>query len=224
MNFVSNQQGHKLFTRPGASLGSLFEIGLLVTISILLYMYLLGPKLDEYHGRQDTFRDLEKQYSDLQRQEQVFQNLQTQMRDKVESVNLLDNTLPLNDKLTRMYILVNDLAGRAGINAASIGVQPDSSLPAAGDKVTLTAPFTAARRLATVPVVVSGTGTIDQLSGFLRLVETSTRLLDVTSMDISQGQDDQLIFKVALQGYTYIPTAPTAAGSANIGQQPAQKP
>lgn len=213
MNLPTSHNSNKAFPVPGTPIGSVFEIGVLIAISVLLYMYLLGPKLTEYHERQDAFQGLEKQYTDLQKQEQVFRNLQTQMRDKTESVALLDSTLPLNDKLTRVYILVNHLAGSAGINAASIAVQPDSSVPAAGDKAVLNAPFASPRRLATVPVTVSGTGTIEQLNGFLRLLETSTRIFDVTTVEISQGKDDQLIFKVALQGYSFIPTT-AAEGSA----------
>ena len=101
---------------------------------------------------------------------------------------------------------------RAGLGSGVVGIEIDPQTPVAGDKAVIEQPFNAVRKTKTIGINVSGTGTIDQLDNFLRLLESSGRVLQVQGMDINQGRGDQLIFRLAINTYSYVP-ALAAEGS-----------
>mgnify|MGYP001596402393 CR=1 FL=1 len=201
----STQSQHPFSGTKSHSWGTIFEIGILIIVGVLFYVYLLGPKLKESNERHSKLDSLTTQYDNLESQGKTFEELQAKIRDNPDKVTLLDATLPLQSHLTQLYILLEDLAGRASIVGPSISVQPEKAVATAGDKSVEETPFAQDRKTAIIPAVVSGTGTVDQIDGFLHLLEINARVFDVTDIDITQGKDDQLIFKVALQSYVYAP-------------------
>ncbi len=195
--------------------GTIFEIVFLLIIIIIGYAYLVSPKATEYKKVRDNLQSLKEKQSKLNSQKQTFDTLVQELESSGPSVAILDDVLPLDPKPSKLYVLMDNLIQREGLTAGTVNVDMDSQTVVAGDKTPDgTTAAVAERKIKPISVTVSAIGTIDQLSGFLQLVESSSRLLQVNSLDLSQGRADQVIFKVGINAYTYaaIPTATTTPG------------
>lgn len=193
------------FIAPRKSWGSTFEIGVFIVLAILIYIYLIVPKQKEYSDRKDQLKELTNDENRIRNQKQAFERLVKELKDNPDMVTKLDEVIPLDPKSSTIYVLTEYLAQSAGMTSSSIAVDAEPGTIAAGDKTTLKDSFGVDRVLLTIPVTVNAIGTMDQLTNFLSQVENSHRLMDVVNVDISQGKDQQFIFKLKLNAYAFAP-------------------
>ncbi|MBL8031096.1 MAG: hypothetical protein JNK33_02105 [Candidatus Doudnabacteria bacterium] len=192
--------------------GSIFEVVFLLIVIFLAYWYLVLPKSDAYARFQEQLISLQGRRAEIEHQKKTFDTLVQSLHEQADSIVALDDMLPLDAKPSRLYLLMESLMQRAGLGSGVVGIEIDPQTPVAGDKAVIEQPFNAERKTKTIGINVSGTGTIDQLDNFLRLLESSGRVLQVQGMDINQGRGDQLIFRLAINTYSYVP-ALAAEGS-----------
>lgn len=185
--------------------GSVFEVVFLLIIIFLSYWYLVLPKADAYSHYQEQRTSLERKRAEIDSQKKVFDTLVTDLAAQTENIAALDDMLPLDTKPSRLYLLMESLMQRAGLGSGVAGIEIDSQTPVAGNKAVIEQPFDADRKVKAIAINVSGTGTIDQLDNFLRLLESSGRVLQVQGMDVDQGRGDQLIFRLVISTYSYVP-------------------
>lgn len=185
--------------------GSVFEVVFLLIITILAYFYLVAPKSEQYGTLKDQFKALEQKQAELATQKSAFDRLVQQLASEPETVALLDGMLPLDAKPSRLYVLLENLVQSAGLTTGAVTVNADSQVVVAGDQQMTDKPFAVDRTLKPTGITISATGTIDQLSGLLRSIETATRLLAIESLDVSQGRAGQIVFKVGMKAYSYNP-------------------
>lgn len=204
------------FASGRRSWGSLFEVGLFIVLIVLAYIYLIGPKRTEAQEKKNKLEQLTEDLNKLERQKRSFERLVQQLEENRDQVRALDEALPLETELGRLYILTEYLAQSAGMGSSSVSIEHEAKNPVAGDRDQLAKPFQGDRALTVTPITLNAIGTIDQLMGFLSLVETSNRLLDTTAITISPGRADQFIFKISLQAYSFSPKTETT--------QPASRP
>lgn len=190
---------------------TMFEAGIFIVLAVLAYIYLAGPKMHEYSDRKGRLDTLTIQQQDLENQQKTFDQLLATLREKQDSIVLLDDALPLENKGSRLYILVDNLIQGSGMSASSISVDINPAVAVAGKSSSEL--FQGEHRLMPVNISISTTGTLEQLSGFLKLIESSNRLIDVSSLEVSQGKADQLIFKLTLKAYTFALDATKTAGA-----------
>ncbi len=183
--------------------GSVFEIIFLIIIIVIGYFYLVAPKQSAYHDVSDNLSGLKKKQDTLKTQKEAFDKLVQELEAQPDAVTQLDNTLPLDNKPSRLYVLLENLIQSSGLTTGTVSVDSDAQAVVAGAKTAADQSFATDHKIKPTTVSVSASGTIDQLTGFLTHLETSTRLLEVNSLDISQGRGDQLIFKVGLKAYSY---------------------
>lgn len=201
-----------LTTRPtvptstqGKTWGSTFELGLFIVLIVLSYIYLIGPKQKEYAGAEGKLNELTSEVQKIDKQKEVFQRLVQEMNENKEGVAALDHAIPLDTNIGKLYVLAEYLAQSAGMGAVSVSVDNDSSVVIAGDKELAKDPYGIARQVWETSMTISAVGTMDQLYGLLKQIEQSARVLDVTSVAISQGKDSQFIFEVVMKGYSFAP-------------------
>lgn len=192
--------------------GSVFEIIFLIIIIVVGYFYLVSPKQTAYNEISDQLTSLKKKQDTLKTQKEAFDKLVQELEAQPEAVAQLDSTLPLDNKPSRLYVLLENLIQGSGLTTGTVSVDSDAQAVVAGAKTATDQAFATDHKIKPTTISVSASGTVDQLTGFLTRLETSTRLLEVNSLDISQGRGDQLIFKVGLKAYSYSPD-PAAANA-----------
>jgi hypothetical protein len=72
----------------------------------------------------------------------------------------------------------------------------------------LAKPYDATRKLQTIDLTVTATGNMDQFKDLLKLIETNSRILDITNIEIS-SQEGTTIFKLKIKAYIYTPEVPS---------------
>jgi Tfp pilus assembly protein PilO len=197
--------------------GSVFELIFLLIIIFLGYWYLVLPKSDEYSGFQDQLKNLQARRTEINAQQKVFDVLVQDLNAQTDNLTALDDMLPLDAKPSRLYLLMESIMQRAGLGSGVVSIEIDPQTPVAGNAAASAQSLDSDRTVKTIGINVSGTGTIDQLDNLLHLLESSGRVLQVQGMDISQGRGEQLIFRLTLHTYSYVPGTPGAvSGAPNI--------
>lgn len=202
------------FSSPRKSWGSLFEVAVFIVLAILVYVYLVSPKQKELTDRQARLTKLTDDEKKIKAQEQAFNRLLGELKDDEQNIAQLDQLLPLDSRSSKLYVLVEYLAQSVGIQSSSIAIEENSEKIVAGNKDLLKDPYSVDRQLTPIAININAIGTFDQLNNFLRNVENSSRLLDIDNLSITQGKDNQFIFKIGLKAYAFGPKAKDTSGQA----------
>ncbi len=183
--------------------GTIVEVVFLIVLSVITYFYLVAPKLTEFRTARKELTAIQAKKDALQKQVQDFDKLVQDFRDNTHGVNALDQVLPLDSKPSKLYVLLENFMQSSGLTTGSVTVDADALTVVAGNTALEGEASKTDHKVLPVNISVSGVGTIDQLSNLLHLVETSTRLLEINNLDVSQGRGDQVVFKVGLKAYSY---------------------
>lgn len=183
--------------------GTIVEIVFLVVLSVVTYFYLVGPKLREFKAARSDLSAIQAKKDALQKQVQDFDKLVQDLSDNSNGVSALDQVLPLDSKPSKLYVLLENFMQSSGLTTGSVTVDADALTIVAGNTSSDNGVSKSEHKVQPINISVSGVGTIDQLSNLLHLIETSARLLEINNLDVSQGREDQIVFKVGLKAYSY---------------------
>jgi len=89
------------------------------------------------------------------------------------------------------------------MTVGNISIAFSGNDPMAGNKAALTSPYTVKRKVQKLTSTLNVIGTFDQFQTFLQKLETSGRLINVTSVDIDNGTEGKTDFNVSLEAYIY---------------------
>ncbi len=188
-------------------LGNPVVQGILVLVVLVLFSwFILSPK---YAATQQTGTQLKNAQSQLAKtmaDQSELNRLINDLHSAPEDVALLDEALPLNDRVTQVNLLLQSLVQSSGMTLAVANSDDSQKTISAGDKELLANPFQANRKLHTITLSVSVTGTMEQLKNLLSLMETNGRVLDVESLQINGG-DPITKFSLTVKAYAYEPVA-----------------
>lgn len=190
--------------------GAVFEAIFLLIVIVVGYFYLVAPKYDAYAAGRDELATLEAKQREANDQKAAFVTLAQKLESSPDALVALDAALPLDSKPSRLYVLVENILQRSGIVAGSVSVDHPSSVVVAG--ASSKPEDSASRAVQPTSIVISATSTIDQLNQFLRGLETSGRIFEVTDLTVGQAREGQVVFKVTARAYAYLP------GAAGAGQ------
>ncbi len=181
------------------------EIALLAIIIVLFSWFVLKPRVIALAQLRQERTTLEQQRAAVADQKAQLLALVTELESSSADVAVLDEALPLQSRLTTVAVLADSLAKANGMGVASIAIDgsESSKYVAAADKATLADPYKAERKVNPATVLVTTSGTLEQFVGFLNAIESSTRVLDVQTIDISGDESGQLLFKVKVRGYSF---------------------
>ncbi len=196
-------------TKKTSFAGSVFEAGFLIVLILIGYFYLVAPKHTNFSELKDMKESLQSQKEDLSRKEQVFANLLQELNNESDGVKLADEMLPTENRPSRIYILMENIAQKASLPSAVISVDSTPQLIGATRVVSEQASVGEDYSLAKNVISFSAAGTVDQMDNLIKLLETSSRFIQVKSLEVNQGSNDQLLFKVSAETYSYIPAQKT---------------
>ncbi len=193
---IQNMYDNKQLTSP------LVQIVLLLVVIVLFSWFLVKPKINESTDLHRTLAAKKQQLGKLQSEKQELNRLISQMQDSAEDIKLLDEAVPLTGRVTKLNVLIENLAQSSGMQIGQLSADGMDEVISAGNKDVLENPYEAKRSLQTATVSVLLIGNIEQFRNFLELLETNGRILDVSSLDVVGG-DAVTRFRVKLKAYAY---------------------
>lgn len=190
---------------------------LLLLLSIMLLWFLVWPKYVLVRSKSADLDQLKADQQVFGQQQENLDKLVEQLHSSNQDVSLLDEALPLDNRLSKVYVLVETFARSAGLNLVNVNADTGDSLSIAGNTQNKDATFAKQRTLFTSLISLNLNGSYDQFVTFLGFVEQSSRIIDVDSVDIAPGENSQLVFHVKLKSYFYT-TADVAAAASTPAQ------
>jgi len=182
---------------------TVFEIIMLVIVSALLYWFIISPKQAKLDALTLGSGELSAEFSSLEDNERKFNKAVADMKAHPEEIADLDEALPLDNRVTKLHLALENLTQSSGMTVGDISISYKSDVVISGDKEQLASPFKVTRKLQKMITALDVTGTYDQFQGLLQKLEQSGRILTITSMEASPTADQLLNFKISLEAFYY---------------------
>lgn len=182
----------------------IFQSILLIVAGLLLWWFVIAPKYSSVMDKRTELTTINGQKALFEQEQAELNQLIAKLESSDSQVKLLDEALPLSSRPTQIAVLLESYARSSSLQLSQVNIQNLDKTIAAGDKEVLDKPYSVDRSLLTVKVSVSVSGTIDQFKNFLELLETSGRIVDVSSLEVSSA-DGATKFSVDLTTYAYEP-------------------
>lgn len=180
-----------------------FEIVLLVVIIVIFYWFVVKPKGLEVSELNAKLVVLQTEQETAAAQKKTLQELVAKLKRQPAEVAKLDEALPLEGKLTVVQLILEKFALDAGVNMNNANFSLSTEGPAAGDLKLLADPYGANRTLNKMQGSVAITGVLSQVQGFLQKLETSGRIFDIDSVQLSTGIEEEVVVNLNLSTYYY---------------------
>jgi Tfp pilus assembly protein PilO len=184
---------------------ALVEVTLLVVICGLFYWFVILPKQNEIGIKNSQLTQVQAEETQVSGNLATLQNLVKNLKSDSQNISQLDQTIPLDGNVVRLQLLIQSLAGSAGVTVGNISISGQPNTAVAGDTALLANPYGVSRTLRTLSGTVFVVGSFSQLQNFLQQIEASGRLMDVTNLTISQDSQGQLNMQVTLNAYYLAP-------------------
>ena len=198
-------QTKKTFVAPSANptQHTIFEVILLVVVCGLFYWFLIAPKSSALGKLNDNAAALQKESDQLTENKMKLQKAIADLKAHPEEVAELDEALPLDNRVTKLYIALSDLTSHSGMTVGDIGIATPNDAAMAGDTSLLADPYKNPRSLQKLVTSLDALGTFDQFQALLQQLENSGRLINITGRSVAAGKDALLDFKINLEAYYY---------------------
>ncbi len=184
---------------------SILEITLLVVICSLFTWFVVLPKLAEYNTKKDLLSTIKESQNKMADDLQIMRTLASDLKVHQKDVQILDDALPLDGKALYLEFLVRQLAESSGVILGDLNVNSKSNAVIAGDTTLLANPYKVTRSLQKLSGNAFVTGTLAQLVNFLKKMENSGRLLQVSALEISSAQAGSLGMRLTFDSYYLAP-------------------
>jgi Tfp pilus assembly protein PilO len=182
---------------------SIFELVLLVVVVALIYFFLVKPKQEELTAIKSQKITLASQHEKVEDDKNKLISLVDALQSNQDTIAKLDVALPLNSKITLMYIMFRKIAEHATVTVNDLTVNAKGDGLVAGDKALLADPFKKQRSLGKATVSMSVSGTFSAFQNFLKQMEENGRIIDVTSIEVASNGTETLQFQLNLETYFY---------------------
>ena len=180
-----------------------FEVILLIIIVGLFYWFIVLPKKSSVDDLGSQYKTLQDQQALLLGNKEKLAKAIADMKSHPQMVKEMDEALPLDNRVTKLYIALESLTQDSGMTVGNINISFNGTEPMAGNKELLANPYGAKRTLHTLTTSLHVSGSFDQFQALLQKIESSGRLINMTSLNITAGKDDALDFSVNLEAYYY---------------------
>jgi Tfp pilus assembly protein PilO len=191
--------------------GAGVQFVLLIVIIILFGWFVVIPEMQKLTVQKQTEAASITALEDIRKNKSSLTTLIQTLRDSSEEIEILDEALPIDNRITKVHFFLDSITKAAGMTLASVNVDAAQNTIVAGDHEDLEQPFAEERKLHTLGVTLNATGTMDQGIGMLKALEGDARIVDIEGVDISSDGGGTLSFRLKLKMYYYSPQAPVAA-------------
>lgn len=193
---MKNSYQRKDFGNP------VIQIVLVTIILVIFSWFILRPKYDQAMQSRAHLKTAQTQLAQIEQDQVELNKLINELRSSPEDVALVDEALPLSGRISKVYVLLDNLVRSSGMTVSLISTADSTDLVTAGNKTLLANPYQPGRSLHTMTISADITGSMDQFRNFLQLVETNGRVLDIESVDIVGGETETN-FRITLNAYAY---------------------
>ncbi len=178
------------------------QIVLLLIVIVLFSWFILLPKVSKTLTSRSALKASQNQLAKIESDQRELNQLVSKLKSSPEDVALVDEALPLNDRTSKTYVLLDSLVKSSGMTSTLINADDSKDVISAGDKATLQNPYQPGRSLHTITITASISGTMEQFRNLLQLIESNGRVLDVQSVDMIGGESETK-FRLVVKAYTY---------------------
>ena len=179
------------------------EAVLLLIIAILAYWFMIGPKRTAMEAVTTQAETLHKQETDLNTVKSKLNQAIADLKNHPKEVAEMDEALPLDNRVTKLYIVLNDLTQNSGMAVGNISVSYKGSSEMAGNKALLANPYGATRSVQKLTTSLTAVGSFDQFQALLEKIQNSGRLINITAVSVAAGQAGAFNFTLNLEAYYY---------------------
>jgi Tfp pilus assembly protein PilO len=165
----------------------------------LVTWFLILPKRAEIKTQQDQKDVQEAQEVKVAKDLKNLQNLGASLKGHEADNAKLDQDLPLDAKTFDLKALIQNLASSVNVTVGDISVSSKSDFVIAGNIELLKNPFGGTRTMQKTTGNI--TVTFAQLEAFIRKIESSARILDISDLEITSGQKSQLGLRLGINAY-----------------------
>ncbi len=182
------------------------QIVLTLIILVLFSWFILIPKYNQVVERRAQLAAAKQQLIKIEEDQRELNRLVQELRSSPDEIEKIDEALPLTGRASRAYVMLDSLVRSSAMSLSLLSADDTTDLISAGDKAVLADPYKPGRTLHTLTISAAVTGTMEQFRNLLQLIETSSRVLDVESVDIMGGESETK-FRITVKAYSYENTA-----------------
>jgi Tfp pilus assembly protein PilO len=186
-----------------SSQGKIFEAVLLLIIAILFYFFMVGPKRGELAAADAQYQTLQSQQNGLANTKAQLQKAISDLNSHPQEVADMDEALPLDNRVTKLYIALDSLTQNSGMTVGNISVAFNGGTDMAGNKALLADPYAVQRTVQTLTTTLQVTGSFEQFQALLQKLENSGRLINITGLNITPVPGGSFNFGLNLEAYYY---------------------
>lgn len=184
---------------------SIIETVALAVVIVLVFWFFVRPQSTILKTERATLQHAQDEYQAVDQDKQKLAELTARLKKSQADISLIDEALPLQARPTQIEFLLNDLVTAAGMKTADLSFQVSAeNNSVAGNKALLKDSYTVSRKLQIMTFNLNVTGGVDQFKNLLQLIETNGRIIDVSTLDMSNEADSPM-FKLKLKTYSYVP-------------------
>lgn len=184
----------------------LVEGVLLLIAGVLFFWFVILPKQAEVQKRQDALTKIEAEEVKMADSLAKLQAMVKQLQTSSKEISQLDQAIPLDSKTPKFQILLEGMANSVGLTIGGISISTTKNDNIwAGDKELLAKPFAAKRSLQKISGSIYVIGSYEQLKTFLNKLETSGRIINITSIGMDAGADNTLNLKLGFDSFYLAP-------------------
>lgn len=185
----------------------LMEIVLLVIVCGLFGWFIVLPKKASVAAQATVLASYTSQEQSAANSLNTINTLVQELKNDSSQVAQLDQAMPLDNKPDNPQLLIQALAASSGVTLGDVTLanNNDPNEVSAGDTALINDPYGTARTLQTLSGTVYVIGTFPQLEDFLKKIESSGRLMEVTSIEIGGSEGSNLNLKIGLNAYYLAP-------------------
>lgn len=172
-------------------------IGTTTAVSILIGIFMLWPGLARDWQTWTATQTAKKELSDLVKEQQVLDKL-SKNTDLAKISTIAGDYIPESAKTSELILELSAVAGSSKLTVEQISL--DATVQPASNASDTTTPKVDPNAPKTAGFSLKVSGSFENLMQFLRLIETSNRLVTIKSLGLTQATDK---FTAELTGEAY---------------------
>ena len=182
---------------------SLTEVVLLLIMIGLFSWYMILPKQSALQAKKTQMQGLENDKGKIDGEIETLNASVKTLASNKSTVAEIDEALPFDSRTTKLQMLVQYLAGQAGVSLETVSFDEDAKKVYASNQESVKNPYAQPRNLKKISGSIAVIGTFDQIQEFIGKIEKSARVLNILSMELVLQEDNKMSLKLDLEAYSY---------------------
>lgn len=188
-----------------SSRNSVFEAVLLLVVCGLFYWFIISPKMTAVAEQKVNLAQAQTEKDNISGTVSDLKKMVGQLSANAKEISALDEAMPLDAKILRLRLLLEDLGRSVGLSVSNVNVSGNTDAPWAGDKALLENPYLISRSVQRLSGTISAEGNYGQVIAFLDKIENSGRIININSVNIDSSADGNLSILLTLDAFYLAP-------------------